>query len=83
MTARHVRRIFPIWGPRCNQYIRTKCFLSEVSRAGLLGRRGANFEHPRPEGVARFDGPSADVANRHPIPLWITDRLADRELPAW
>jgi hypothetical protein len=47
------------------------------------GMHDTAFEHPRPEGAARFDGPSADVANRHPIPSWITDRLADHELPAW
>jgi len=41
------------------------------------------FEHPRPEGAADFDGPGADVANRHPIPSWITDRLANPEVAAW
>ncbi|MBF4624025.1 hypothetical protein [Clavibacter sp. VKM Ac-2872] len=47
------------------------------------GTHNAALEHPRPEGAARFDGPSADVANRHPIPSWIADRLANHELPAW
>jgi hypothetical protein len=54
-----------------------------ASADGPHGPNDAALEHPRPEGAARFDGPSADVANRHPIPSWITDRLADHELPAW
>jgi len=47
------------------------------------GSHDAAFEHPRPEGAADFDGPGADVANRHPIPSWITDRLANPEIAAW
>ncbi|OUE28865.1 hypothetical protein BFL36_01220 [Clavibacter michiganensis] len=54
-----------------------------ISTDAPHGLHDAAFEHPRPEGAADFDGPSADVANRHPIPSWITDRLADSELPAW
>jgi hypothetical protein len=54
-----------------------------ASTDGPHGPHDAAFEHPRPEGAADFDGPGADVANRHPIPSWITDRLANPEIAAW
>ncbi|OUE29039.1 hypothetical protein BFL36_00255 [Clavibacter michiganensis] len=54
-----------------------------ASPDAVHGTRDAAFEHPRPEGAADFDGPGADVANRHPIPSWITDRLANPEIAAW
>ncbi|MDA3803988.1 hypothetical protein ACMT9U_06545 [Clavibacter sp. Sh2036] len=54
-----------------------------ASPDAVHGNHDAAFEHPRPEGAAAFDGPGADVANRHPIPSWITDRLANPEIAAW
>jgi len=54
-----------------------------ASTDAVHGSHDAAFEHPRPEGAEAFDGPGADVANRHPIPSWITDRLANPEVAAW